>query len=76
MTYAKTKLQWCRRCQQDKPVREFYESHRTRCMRCMSECAKERLADPVKRQQQRDRCKKNYYEKKNENTIPETKRVR
>lgn len=53
--------QWCRRCQQDKPFNHFYESHKTRCIRCISEFKKLAYLDLQKRAEQQQRCKNNYY---------------
>lgn len=56
-------LQWCRRCQQDKLKREFYEGHRTRCIACLSEIRKAHYAIPENRIKKLEQVKK-LYEKK------------
>jgi hypothetical protein len=62
-------LQWCRRCQQDKPKREFYECHRTRCISCLSDIRKAQYAIPE------NRIKKLKQVRRYENAISKTKKV-
>ena len=62
-------LQWCRRCQQDKLKREFYECHLTRCISCMSDIRKAQYAIPE------NRIKKLEQVRRYENAIPKAKKV-